>query len=143
MIPFQRIVLVIFLGFVGLIGTMVYKAISQKDIALVSEKYYEEEIAYQHTIDALSRTPQKAVNLIPTDQGLSIQFDPERMAAIWQNDPIRVHFLRMENKALDQDTVLADISTKTLRLKEKGRYQVKISWTHNNLAYLWKSAVYL
>lgn len=140
----KLVITIIFFGFVILMFSMVFIAIKQKDIHLVSREYYKEEIAYQETIDALSRTPITTVKLNPKGEGVvEVQFDSQSLASRWQGNKIQVQFKRPEDAALDRDTVVNNISALALKGLKPGKWRVRVSWQKDDKYYLWQEQTYL
>jgi nitrogen fixation protein FixH len=128
-------VIIYFSMFVLFILFMVYQA-SQHTFDLVSENYYDEEIAYQNTIDE-----QHRANELPTQASLSIADNvlsvriPSEVAAesgeIYLFSPVATK--RDKRYALNTDaTGLQMLDFSKL---EKGIYDVQLRWKSKNLFY--------
>ncbi len=140
----KLIISVIFIGFVILMFSMVYIAMKQKDIHLVSKEYYKEEIAYQQTIDALARTPKATVRFQTLSPGtLELMFDTVSLTGRWQGNAIKVELKRPEDAGLDIDTTIKSIAPLALTGLKPGKWKIKVSWEKDAKTYLWQEQAYL
>lgn len=128
-------VIIYFSMFVLFILFMVYQA-SQQTFDLVSENYYDEEIAYQSTIDE-----QHRANELPTQASLSIADNvlsvriPSEVAAesgeIYLFSPVATK--RDKRYALNTDAT--GLQMLDFGKLEKGIYDVQVRWKSKNLFY--------
>jgi hypothetical protein len=67
----------VFIVFIALIGTLVYKSINSS-FDLVSKDYYKDELRYQETIDAQKSAAQfSAIEVAQNNEAVTIQFPEE------------------------------------------------------------------
>ena len=137
-------IILVFVVFVSGILYMVFKAGSH-NMDLVTTDYYEQELKYQQTIDAVERTNSLSSGLVftPADGRIEIKFPAE-----------------MQNKLLEADVWLYCIADKKKDLKKefstsegkismpflpanKGLHEVKISWQFNGQTYYHKEKILL
>ena len=131
---------------VYVIGILCFVGFSTtQDINLVSKDYYPQEMKYQAQIDKIKNAQAlKDKVVISQNAGMiKVQF-PENMRTDVMGSVI---FYRPSNS--DND-LRSDINLDASGLQEfnadrliKGRYAVKIDWTHQNKAYYQEEAIYL
>ena len=117
--------------FIILVMTMVGYAMRQ-DVFLVSENYYEEEIAYQEQIDRLSNTQSlKEKVKVNVDQNghIHLQLPKSSMDAITKGS---VHLYRPSDARLDQFFELKPDAMGNQQFYVKdlphGSWKIKVSW---------------
>lgn len=131
--------------FVLFIGSFVYKTLvkAEYDHALVSEKYYEEEIHYQDEIDRLNNAAGLAQNVVinKTDKGIELvfpnTFDYTKITA-------HLKLYRIANKDLDLiKNIKLDGLTYTIPDKHlaRGMYSLKLNWEYNGTPYQLKEKI--
>ncbi|WP_372768604.1 FixH family protein [Lutibacter sp.] len=129
-------------AFIIFILSYVYKAtfVSQYDHHLVSDDYYKDELNYQQEIDKLNKSAalKEDVTLTKVTEGLLIkfpsEFDPQKIAGT-------ISFQRPSNDKIDFQFPIKLIAADYLILDKnlvEGRWNVKIEWTINGAAYLFK-----
>lgn len=137
-------IILVFAVFVSGILFMVLKA-GRYNMDLVTTDYYEQELKYQHTIDAVERTNAltSTINCNVNGQQISIQFPPE-----------------MKNEQLDADVWLYCVADKKRDLKRKfntsegniampflpankGLHEIKISWAIKGQTYYYSQKITL
>jgi hypothetical protein len=136
---------ILYVGFVALIGTMVYLSMRQ-NVDLVSADYYQKELDFQNQLDRMNEskklTTQPEVKA-GADQ-VSILFPAE-----FRNQPIsgNVHFYRAADASRDfQIDIAADTSGLQKIANDKfvsGAYTVKINWTAAGKNYYNESPLYI
>lgn len=112
--------------------------IGKQNSELVTENYYEDELAYQKVIDAkknadqLAQKPQFVQNI----DGIKITFPQEILNA---NSKIEYYLYRTNDKTKDKfGSVLLDQSNSFLIPKksfELGNYTLKIKWNKDSINY--------
>ena len=135
----------IFLSFVlfcAFIITMVSRAF-QQDISLVSESYYQEELAYESRIQDIANFERNgtAVNIKQTDQSVILTY-PES----FQGANGTIHFYHPSKKILDQvyEMEIRDKSQIIDKSKiAKGRYKVKMSWEVSEVGYYHEQEIFI
>jgi hypothetical protein len=126
----------LYIGFVLLIGTMVFMCMNQK-IDLVSPDYYEKELAFQSKITEMNNAnslSEKIDHVIEAD-GVHLQFPSE-----FSNKAItgEVYFFRPSDASKD---LKINIQLKDLKMiipsekTSKGMYKMQISWSVANTPY--------
>jgi hypothetical protein len=137
-------IILVFAVFVLGILFMVFKAGSY-NMDLVTTDYYEQELKYQNTIDAVERTNALTTKLTCTVNGqqINIQFPVE-----------------MQNDQLDADVWLYCVADKQKDLRKKistkegkftmpflpvnhGLHEIKISWASKGQTYYYKQKIIL
>lgn len=133
------------LVFMTFIMIMVVTMITNKEYNhdMVTENYYEKDLAYQNEINALKNTNTLSNPLIikKKENGLNIIFPQE-----FDNQKVKckVEFYRPSNEILDFNinrVVENKIISITHKNLVKGNWEVKISWQMNNKNYLYKKEI--
>ncbi|MFK5957407.1 MAG: FixH family protein [Lutibacter sp.] len=132
-------------SFMIFILSFVYKAtfVHKYDHHLVSEHYYLDELNYQQEIDKLNNASNLKQNVIieHTNNGLLIKFTDE-----FKDKEIKgtIYFQRFSNYKLDFQLPIKLINNDILIGKDKlidGIWNIKIDWTANNKAFLFKEKI--
>lgn len=137
-------IVLLYSGFVALILTLVI-ASSKQNVDLVSDNYYEQELAYQDVIDASKNqsTLSSPLSIHADESALMIEFPKEHAQ---QNIKGSVHFYSPINQLWDKKI---DIDTKdgSLIVAREGlvntRYKVKVNWKVNDKNYYQESEITL
>lgn len=123
-------IILVYLGFVAMIMTLVFKARSEK-IELVAPDYYAQEVAYQQRIDATknARSLSQPMTVLVNNNEVVVQMPKECAGKIQSGE---VHFYRPSDVSLDQKTPLLlnpesqfVFPTQTLK---SGLYLVQLSY---------------
>ncbi|MBN8665355.1 MAG: FixH family protein [Chitinophagales bacterium] len=131
----NKLVLV-FIGFALLMGTLVYKAVNT-NFELVSKDYYKEELRYQEKIDGKQNA--SAISKISINQNADyvlIQYPKEL-----QGQPLKgeVYFYCPTNSKLDYRTAVQTDANGVQQISKKDvantRFVVKINWASGDKAY--------
>lgn len=137
-----------FIVFAAGIGLLVYVSFS-KNIDLVSENYYEQEIKYQQRIDLLKNSENfnKDVNMSLNDDHLRIHIPPSYQKTI---SSLTINFYRSDNAKKDftvqpeiNDAGIYDIPTSDLH---KGNWKVRIELKdtlNNSSAYFCEKSIFV
>lgn len=116
---------------------MVYRSVTQKDIFLVTESYYEEELKYQDKIDQMTLANQLSskATLVVEGNEMLLTFPKESVGTSGE-----ITFYRPSNPAFDfklpltiSDTALVMSAPKTM---QKGLWEAHISWKKEGKTYL-------
>ena len=107
---------------------------------LVTDNYYQQEIAYQQEINAeknLKKLTEK-ITIQKSDKGLRINFPSK-----FKNKNIEgtMFLYRPSNKQLDFEIPISISNTYLLVPENRlldGRWNIKIKWNHKNTNYLFK-----
>lgn len=133
----------IVLAFIGFISFIMYFVISMNvddkyDHDLVTEEYYQEELAYQESIEKIKNSKSLTNNISwkRTEKGLEMTFpenlNPEEIEG-------NVFLYRPSNKQLDFETKIS-LSNHHLLIPDKrlldGRWNIKIDWQYKGKSYL-------
>jgi hypothetical protein len=112
---------------------------------LVSEKYYQNELEYQTSIDATKNAKglKENIKVIKASEGLKIyfptEFNPKEITG-------KVFLYRPSNKQLDFEIPIS-LSNTYLLVPEKrllgGRWNITVSWNYKNTAYLFQKELTL
>lgn len=123
-------ILFLYLGFVALIGVLVWKSMQTK-VNLVTEDYYAQELSFQKKLDAENATAalaQKPV-LSVTDESVLIFFPQE-----FAGRPIeaKLHCYYAPDGAMDMEFDHLEVSHGRLSIPREGlpalKYTAKLSW---------------
>ncbi len=131
-------------GFVVLIMALVIGSMKQ-DISLVSDDYYEQELAYQDVIDASKNqaTLSEPVRIQTEEANVAIQF-PKEMEAVAKNGS--VYFYSPINKLWDYKTTFSNTENRIAVSRKEltnTRYVVKLTWEADGKKYYQESDVTL
>lgn len=107
---------------------------------LVTEKYYQQELTYQNSINATrnAKELEENIKIKRVAGGLKVYFP-----AIFKPENVKgkVFLYRPSNKQLDFEIPIS-ISNTYLLVPEKrllgGRWNIKVSWNYENTAYLYQ-----
>ncbi len=138
------IAIIAFMGFI-LYFVITMSTNNEYSHDLVTDKYYQKELAYQKQIDATKNASnlKENVKLVNTKEGLQIHFP-----STFNNKDIKgkVFLYRPSNKQLDFEIPIS-ISNTYLLVPEKrlldGRWNITVSWRHKNKDYLFKKELNL
>jgi hypothetical protein len=128
----------VYLSFVAFMGFMVWKCLQQKDINLVSEDYYQKEIAYQTNIDQMNNTNQLSSELkfdYKSDgQTVMLGFPKESIGSTGE-----VNFYRPADAHKDfkvkLDIANAESQSIPVSNLDRGLWVVKVSWNKDGKGY--------
>ena len=120
--------------FMIFILSFVYKAFT-RDVDLVAEDYYQQEIDFQEKIDAKSNANGNEVNLSFLDNELIINLNED----IPSGTKVTFNFKRPNDANLDKEIVIEDKTNDfdfNLTDFVPGKYTLYISWTNNDKNFL-------
>lgn len=128
--------LLVFVLFAGLIGTLVYKAVNTR-FDLVSKDYYKQELRYQQRIDGMANVARTGSPVIEQNDAAVIVTMPESFKGL----PVKgeAWFYRKSNAdadikiALNLDAEGMQVINKKLLFK--GPYQLKLDWVAEGRTY--------
>ncbi|MFY7963351.1 MAG: FixH family protein [Chitinophagaceae bacterium] len=131
----NKLVLV-FVVFVALIGTLAYKSINTK-FELVSKEYYKDELKYQARIDATKASSKLSkVGILQTKDSIIIEFPTELNKMLISGD---VWYYCPTDEKKDLHFKFSDINNNRLlidkKLVKKSNYQVKVNYKANDINY--------
>ncbi len=136
---------VLYISFVIIVIAMVVFSLT-RDIPLVKENYYEEEIKYQQQIDRLKRTRKlsEEIKYRQIDGGLVIKF-PKEIDAKNIEGNILLYRPSDENKDFKLSLNLDEEREQTINITklDKGFWRIKLNWTMNGVEYYDESHFYL
>jgi hypothetical protein len=128
----------VYLSFVAFMGFMVWKCLQQKDINLVSEDYYQKEIAYQNNIDQMNNTNQLSKELTfnyqSDSQQIMLDFPKESIGSTGEINFYRPSDAKMDF-AVKLDIANAESQTIPVASLDKGLWVVKVSWNKDGKGY--------
>ncbi len=138
-------IVIAFVVFIGFIMFLIVLMMTDKKLNhdLVTEEYYEEELAYQEEIDAETNSQLLSENIVITKtiNGYLIVF-PKNLD--YSKIEGKVSLYRPSNKNLDFDLPLIFSDNKLLipdnRLIE-GRWDISVIWEYEGVKYLYKDKV--
>ncbi|MDE3252140.1 MAG: FixH family protein [Bacteroidota bacterium] len=128
--------IIVFILFAGIIGTMVYKAINTK-VELVSKDYYKEELRYQDRIDGRNNAAQIGkVAVTQNAESVEIAFPAEMKGLSVSGE---AWFYCQTDDIKDRKIPLqVDENGRQLILKKelaKGSYDLKLNWEASSKQY--------
>lgn len=131
----NKLVLV-FVVFVALIGTLVYKSMNTK-FELVSKNYYKDELKYQDKIDAKAAAAKLSdVSIITTIDSINISLPKELENSIVDGNVwLYCNTDEKKDKHIDFKHVTNNTFSIPVNQLHKANYQVKISYSSNNKNY--------
>lgn len=135
------IAIVLFMVF---ILSFVYKTIfiEKYEHHLVSEDYYKEELYYQNEIDKINNGNRliQNVTLSNSEKGIRIHF-PSNMD--FKNISGKISFLRHSNSQLDFERKI-ELTNNFMIIEDQylvsGKWEIKVDWKYNEMAYLLKES---
>ncbi len=138
----------IVLAFIGFIGFILYFVVlastgKNSDHHLVTEDYYQEELAYQQEIDAESNASKISADfrIKKSTEGLTIEV-PEELRLQELKGTLSLY--RPSNKHLDFDLEISLSNSHLLIPDERllgGRWDIKIRWFDKDKNYLVKKSI--
>jgi hypothetical protein len=137
-------IILVYVLFVGGIVFMVVKSSSQKT-DLVTADYYDQELKYQHTIDATERANALTAKLqcLVKNDTLNIRF-PEEMKSKSVQADIWLYCVADENKDIKKTIETTDGHLQLpLPILNKGVHEVKINWTVAGEHYYFEQKLFL
>lgn len=140
----EKKIAVLYIGFVIMIGFLVYKS-TQQNTDLVSDDYYKKEIAYQQIIDANANNKALATNPLIThnEQFIHIQF-PSTL-----HHQLITGIIELYNAANAKNDTSISFSTSNdsvsiaLNNIKKGNYTAKIQYASERINYYSETALNL
>lgn len=127
---------ILYLGFMGLIIALVTMSMKQ-DFDLVSDQYYQEELAYQHTIDANKNGAALSAPVTITASAANVVIDfPAEFAgagitgSAYFYSPVTSKFDRTFSISVNGNTMSIPKSS-----LQNARYTVKLNWVAGGKAY--------
>src|SRR5579863_2200954 len=122
--------LLVFIGFAALMLTMVYRCV-RTPVELVTQEYYQDELAYQHVIDGRLRANalSRKVEISQQPGKILIAFPPELKKArisgyvlfYCPSDQSRDRHFSLQETGMDETSI--DIASVVA-----GHYIIKINW---------------
>ncbi len=133
---------VAFVVFGCLIGTLVYKAVNTR-YDLVSKDYYKEELRYQERIDGLKNAASVSNVQIEQDAtSIQIQLPKEHKGFVVKGD---VFFYCITDERKDAHFPLEIDSTARVQVLkstlQKGAYQIKLNWQLGKDAFYYEQKI--
>ncbi len=129
---------IVYLSFVGFMGFLVWKCIQQDDIHLVSQDYYQKELAYQDNIDQMNNTNQLSTQLefdyLSENQIIKLSFPKESIGSTGKINFYRPADAR-KDFAINLD--IANIENQSIPVAnlERGLWVVKVLWNKDGKDY--------
>lgn len=126
----------LYIGFVLLIITMVFMSMNQK-IDLVSDDYYEKELAFQTKINEMNNANNLSEKITYTfaSEGININFP-----SAFKDKQVygEIYLFRPSDASKDYKTKIRLTNLKQVIASEnisKGMYKMQISWSAENISY--------
>ncbi len=138
-------IIVLYIGFILLILTLVFKSLNQK-VDLVAEDYYAQELKYQDKIDGMNNFNELSSPIKTTLEGkrLIIQFPIEFKH---QKNSGEILIFRPSDSSLDIKTpiILDENGVQTINNKglKKGVYKIQISCTNQGKKIYSEQSIYI
>ncbi len=123
-------ILITFILFCSFIIAIVWKSF-QHDVNLVSEQYYQEELAYQDRIDAIKNSQALGEKVqIKVNGKIKVKLPNTQLKEG------SIHFYRPDNAKLDRVVPITDLESEiAVALLEPGRYKAKVTWKDGTKTY--------
>ncbi|WP_394993671.1 FixH family protein [Emticicia sp.] len=129
---------IVYISFVAFMGFLVWKCLQQDDIHLVSQDYYQKEIAYQTDIDQMNNTNQLSKELRfdykYNNQIIMLDFPKESIGSTGE-----IFFYRPSDARKDFTVKLdiAKVENQSIRVAklDRGLWVVKVSWKKDGKGY--------
>lgn len=129
---------IVYLSFVGFMGFLVWKCLQQDDIHLVSQDYYQKEIAYQDDIDQMNNTNQLSTQLkfdyVSESKTVKLDFPKESIGSTG-----KISFYRPADARKDFTVKLDIANTESQSIPvgnlDRGLWVVKVSWNKDGKGY--------
>lgn len=135
-------IVIAIIAFISFIMVMVVKMVGNKEYNhdFVTEKYYQKELAYEGTINALKNAKKLkySITIEKTATGLKINF-PSNFNAKEIKGTLFLY--RPSNKALDVEIPISITNTYLLVPEERlldGRWNITVSFMYQNKPYLYQ-----
>lgn len=128
------------------IGVLVFVGFSTtQKINLVSKDYYPKEVEYQKQIDKLKNTKKLRESILISQKDGKLQFQfPEDMHSDVSGEIV---FYRPADYEFDLKYTIQLDSNGFQEIESdellKGKYTIKIDWTHNQIGYYMEEGIYL
>lgn len=125
--------LLVFIGFAGLISFMVYRCM-QVPVQLVSTEYYKDELAYQRVIDNTKKANALSTTIVISRENnrVIVSFPPELKSEVITGS---IHFYCASDEKKDRKFKLNIDHGGKWDIREQailpGNYLVKIQWEAN------------
>ncbi|MEL6133585.1 MAG: FixH family protein [Bacteroidota bacterium] len=132
----------LYLGFVGLIMTLVIGSTQQK-VHMVTESYYQEEITHDAMMLRVKNTRdlQTTPNLIyqPASQTLNLNIPAG------ENLSGEIHLYRPNDSGADQIIALTSEETQSIDVADlaRGLWRVQVTWESDSKPYYWEKPIVL
>ena len=113
----------------------------RQDFDLVSDDYYEQEIAYQGRIDQLTnaKDDQQKVKVSNADGMIKLSFASPA-------EEVKVHFFRPSDDTMDlkveEASVESELSVPVGKFS-KGKYLVNVQWNNNGKTYFQENDLFI
>ena len=135
----------LYIGFVGLILTLVIISMNQK-VDLVSKDYYSQEIKYQDRIDATQNANEatKQITFTRADKKIIFDYEPNILCKDFSGE---IYFFRPSDSDKDwkikmnpdvDGVQIIDVSSLT-----HGMYKLQISWLSSGKKYYKEDVVFI
>lgn len=135
----------VYLGFVAMILTLVFKA-NKESIDLVAPDYYAQELEYQGRNDAINRTKRLShpIEVQSDTRGVRVQF-PDEVRELSPTGEVR--FFRPSDSSLDKvfPLLLNDNSAFFLPhgMLLGGYYLIQVRWVMNSEDYYFEESIFI
>jgi len=131
-------IVIVYLSFVGFMGFLVWQCLLQDDIHLVSQDYYQKEIAYQNDIDQMNNTnkltKQLKFDYIYKNQLVKLVFPKESIGSSG-----KINFYRPADARKDFAVKLEIANTESQSIPvanlDRGLWVIKVSWNKDSKGY--------
>jgi hypothetical protein len=131
-------IVIVYLSFVGFMGFLVWQCLLQDDIHLVSQDYYQKEIAYQNDIDQMNNTnkltKQLKFDYIYINQLVKLVFPKESIGSSG-----KINFYRPADARKDFAVKLEIANTESQSIPvanlDRGLWVIKVSWNKDSKGY--------
>jgi len=135
----------LYIGFVGLILTLVIISMNQK-VDLVSKDYYSEEIKFQDRIDATQNANgvNKLISFTTVDKKLIIDYEPDVLTKDFIGE---INFFRPSDSDKDMKVKMNPdidgVQTIDISSLTHGMYKLQLSWNCNGKKYYKEDVLFI
>ncbi|TDQ23921.1 FixH family protein [Tenacibaculum caenipelagi] len=135
-------IVIAIIGFIGFIMYFVIAMSTDKNYNhdLVTEKYYQQELEFQHKIDATknANTLKEKIKIERTNEGVKVHFPTDFNLKDIKG---KVFLYRPSDKQLDFEIPISLSNTYLLVPENRllgGRWNITVSWNYKNKDYLYQ-----
>ncbi len=135
---------ILYLGFVGLILTLVFMSYGHK-IELVSKDYYAQELKYQDKIDAIKNANSLISSIDHKVEGknITLTINPELLTKDFTGS---INFFRPSDSSLDVNMAMSFNNNSQIITTDKlkhGSYKMQLTWKSDGKNYFKEEVIFI